>query len=167
VAGLAVPRQSVGWLGSVWETRQRSVTAVQLGRWWQLQLHVTSGHGRHGAYPAPHTHTRLTALVRDYPGESVPERWNQSGFYWSKRQWVAVASAGPYACQHLAPDWQPRQHPTTRFLLAWCPSCRPTNSVKALNPTAPHLLKKIWSTQFGSCMGGGIVDLQKDFWDKH
>jgi len=34
------------------------------------------------------THTRLTALchfVRDYPGESVPERQNQSGFYWSKR----------------------------------------------------------------------------------
>jgi len=29
---------------------------------------------------------------------------NQSGFYWSKRRWVAVASAGPYASLHLAPD---------------------------------------------------------------
>jgi len=29
---------------------------------------------------------------------------NQSGFYWSKRQWVAVASPGPYASLHLAPD---------------------------------------------------------------
>jgi len=29
---------------------------------------------------------------------------NQSGFYWSKRQWVAVASAGPYANLHLVPD---------------------------------------------------------------
>ena len=29
---------------------------------------------------------------------------NQSGFYWSKRQWVAVASAGLYASLHLAPD---------------------------------------------------------------
>ena len=28
-----------------------------------------------------HTHTRLTALFRDYPGEPVPERLNQSGFY--------------------------------------------------------------------------------------
>ena len=27
-----------------------------------------------------------------------------SWFYWSKRQWVAVASAGPYASLHLAPD---------------------------------------------------------------
>jgi len=45
---------------------------------------------------------------------------------------VAVASAGPYASLHLAPDRQPRQHPTTQFLQAGCPSCRPTNSVKAL-----------------------------------
>jgi len=45
---------------------------------------------------------------------------------------VAVASAGPYASLHLAPDRQPRQHPTTRFLQAGCPSGHPTNSVKAL-----------------------------------
>jgi len=51
-----------------------------------------------------HTHARLTALFRDYLGGPVPERLNQSGFYWSKRQWVVVASAGPYASLHLAPD---------------------------------------------------------------
>jgi len=28
-----------------------------------------------------HTHTRLTALFLDYPGEPVPKRSNQSGFY--------------------------------------------------------------------------------------
>jgi len=28
---------------------------------------------------------------------------------------VAVASAGPYASLHLAPDRQPHQHPTTQF----------------------------------------------------
>ena len=28
----------------------------------------------------------------------------QKGFYWSKRQWVPAASAGPYASLHLAPD---------------------------------------------------------------
>ena len=44
---------------------------------------------------------------------------------------MAVASAGPYASVHLAPDRQPRQHPTTQFLQAGYPSCRPTNSVKA------------------------------------
>ena len=31
---------------------------------------------------------------------------------------MAAASAGPYASLHLAPDRQPRQHPTTRFLQA-------------------------------------------------
>jgi len=45
---------------------------------------------------------------------------------------VAVASAGPYASLHLTPDRQPHQHPTTQLLGAGCPSCRPTNSVKAL-----------------------------------
>ena len=45
---------------------------------------------------------------------------------------MAVASAGLYACLHLASDRQPHQHPTTRFLQARSHSCRPTNSVKAL-----------------------------------
>jgi len=43
-----------------------------------------------------------------------------------------MASAGTYARLHLAPDRQPHQHPTTHFLQAGCPSCHPTNSVKAL-----------------------------------
>jgi len=47
---------------------------------------------------------------------------------------VALTSAGPYANYlHLAPDKQPRQYPTSHFLQAGCPSCRPTNSVRALN----------------------------------
>jgi len=45
---------------------------------------------------------------------------------------VAVVSAGPYANVHLVPDRQPCQQPTTQFLQALGPSCRPTNSVKAL-----------------------------------
>jgi len=48
---------------------------------------------------------------------------------------VAVSSAEPYASQHLAPDRQPRQHPTTQFLQTGCPFCRPTNSIKALKAT--------------------------------
>jgi len=46
---------------------------------------------------------------------------------------VAVASAGPYANHlHFAPVRQPRQYLTTQFLQPGCPSCRPTNIVKAL-----------------------------------
>jgi len=51
-----------------------------------------------------HTHTRLTALCPGLPGWASTRKVNQSGFYWSKRQWVAVASAGPYASLHLTPD---------------------------------------------------------------
>ena len=51
-----------------------------------------------------HTDPFNCPFVRDYPGEPVPERQNQPGFYWSKRQWVAVASSGPYASLLLAPD---------------------------------------------------------------
>jgi len=34
---------------------------------------------------------------------------------------VAVASAGPYASLHLAPDRQPHQHPTTQFFTGRMP----------------------------------------------
>jgi len=51
-----------------------------------------------------YAHTRLTALFPGLPRWAGTRKVNQSGFYWSKKQWVAVASAGPYASLHLAPD---------------------------------------------------------------
>jgi len=48
---------------------------------------------------------------------------------------VAVASAGPYANLHLDPDiTTPASHHSV--LQAGCPSCHPTNSVKALKAKA-------------------------------
>jgi len=44
---------------------------------------------------------------------------------------VAVASAGLYASLHLIPD-NHANIPPLSFLQAGCPSCRPTNSIKAL-----------------------------------
>ena len=38
---------------------------------------------------------------------------------------MAVASAGPYASPHLAPDRQPRQHPTTQFFTGQMPFLPP------------------------------------------
>jgi len=49
---------------------------------------------------------------------------------------VAVASAGLYASLHLAPD-NHASTPPLSFLQAGCPSCRPTNSVKALKAKVP------------------------------
>ena len=47
-----------------------------------------------------------------------------------------MASAGPYANLHICISLQTNNHagtPPLSFLLAGCPSCHPTNSVKALN----------------------------------
>ena len=51
-----------------------------------------------------HTHTHLTDLFPWLPRWAGTRKVKPSGFYWSKRQWVAVASAGPYASLHLARD---------------------------------------------------------------
>ena len=53
---------------------------------------------------------RLTALCPGLPGWAGTRKVIQSGFYWSKRQWVAVASTGPYASMHLALDRYQCQH---------------------------------------------------------
>ena len=94
--------------------------------WWIWTHQFFTKYGlsalRQHTHTHTHTHTHLTTL---FP---VPERWNQSGFYWSNRQWVAVASAGTYACLHLAPDRQPRQRPTTQFFTGRMPFL-PPNSV--------------------------------------
>ena len=66
----------------------------------------------------------------------------QSGFYWSKRQWVAVASAWS-VCTSLQTD-NHASTPPLSFLRAGCPSCHPTNSVKALKAkTLSQTLNKI------------------------
>jgi len=54
-------------------------------------------------------------------------------------EWQAVASAGPYASLHLAPD-NHASTPPLSFLQAGCPSRRPTNSIKALKAVNSHNL---------------------------
>jgi len=69
---------------------------------------------------------------------------------------VAVASAGPYANYlHLAPDSYPCQYLTTWFLQAGCPSCHPSNSVKALNTYKGNVMSLItgyWLTDTAAVM---------------
>jgi len=79
---------------------------------------------------------------------------------------VAVASAGPYANLHLV---QADNRATTQFLQAGCPSCRPTNSVKALclmvhrKRLAAGLSLTIWENFQGMSLrepGSDIIDAQ-------
>ena len=48
---------------------------------------------------------------------------------------MAVASAGPYASLHLAPDRQPRQHPTTRFFTGRMPFLPPNQQRQSTEGT--------------------------------
>jgi len=66
----------------------------------------------------------------------------QSGFYWSKRQWVAVASAGPYASLHLDPDRKPRQHPTTRLFTGQMPFLLPNQQCQSTEGIVYNLYTK-------------------------
>ena len=97
-------------------------------RYWRM-YYITS-HFHQQNYLATHTHTH-TRLKGPFP--------DQSGFYWSKRQWVAVASAGPYASLTLLQTDNHASTPPLSFLQARCPSCCPTNSVKALKASVTHL----------------------------
>jgi len=64
--------------------------------------------------------TEIVKCFVTYPSSATSQNTHTRAFkfYWSKRQRVAVASAGPYASLHLAPDRQPHQHPTTHSVKA-------------------------------------------------
>jgi len=49
---------------------------------------------------------------------------------------VAVASAGPYATLHLAPDRLPRQHPTTQFFSGRMPFLPPNQQRQSTEGSA-------------------------------
>jgi len=55
---------------------------------------------------------------------------------------VAVASAGPYASLHLAPDRQPRQHPTTQFFTGRMPFLPPNQQRQSTEGTSTHTQTK-------------------------
>ena len=76
---------------------------------WTLANHQYSiWQGATFAFPGFPQHTHTHTFNGPLSGTTRVSRYqkgkNQSGFYWSKRQWVAVASAGLCASLHLAPD---------------------------------------------------------------
>jgi len=81
----------------------------------------------------PH-HSRFTALFRDHPGEPVPEQdfWT----LWCKK--TLTEADTPTIRLGATPSGLTSTMPP--FLQAGCPSCRPTNSVKALKATIAFLL---------------------------
>ena len=83
-----------------------------------------------------HAHTRLTAPFPGLPG------W--AGTRKAKPNWILLkqetvnGSGISWAIMQVCTSFQTDNHASTsplRFLQAGCPSCRPTNSVKALKAT--------------------------------
>ena len=75
------------------------------------------------------TYTRLTALCPGLPRWAGTRKVKPSGFHWSKRQWHQLGRM--QVCTSLQTD-NHASTPQLSFLQAGCPSCSPTNSVKAL-----------------------------------
>jgi len=57
---------------------------------------------------------------------------------------VAVASAGLYASLQLAPDRQPRQHPTTQFFTGWMPFLLPNQQHQSTESSTNQSGKKLY-----------------------
>ena len=109
-----------GQTGSCWEYHRaflQSATQTTCCRTTHARTHA-------------HTHTHTfnvpfsgTTQVGQY------QKSKKSGFYWSKRQWVAVASAGPYASLHLAPA----PHHSGVYRPDALPATQPTVSLQIYN----------------------------------
>jgi len=87
----------------------------------------------------PHTHNHFTALldfVCDYPAEPASTWWNQSGFTGARdSEWQRHQLGYMQICT-LTQTHNHASIPPLSFLQAGCPSCQPTNSVKALKAIA-------------------------------
>ena len=127
---------------------------IRLPSEWPMKLHTTTD--RHTLSHRQHQHQRqqrwfYTARRRKASNEFThPFNGPLSGttrvsryqngkinvdFTEAKRQWVAVASAGPYASLHLAPDLQPCQHPTTQVFTGQMPFLLPTQQRQSTEGT--------------------------------
>jgi len=108
------------------ETRRLQYFALLLGQskyYTAIEFHSITPH-----------HNRLRPFFRDHPGEPVPEEnfWT----LWCKETLTEAdtptiqlgATPSGLTSAHL--------HHSPNFLRAGCPSCRPTNSVKALKATS-------------------------------
>jgi len=79
---------------------------------------------------------RLTALCLELPGWAGTRKVKPIWIYWSEWHWYQLghmqACTSPQTDNHAST-------PSLSFLQAGCPSCRPTNSIKALKVTRTEM----------------------------
>ena len=78
-----------------------------------------------------HTHTHSTALCLGLLGWASIRKVKPTGIL-LKQETLSSSGISWAICRSAPRCRQPRQHPSTQFLQAGCPSCHPTNGVKAL-----------------------------------
>ena len=95
-----------------------------------------------------HTHTRLTALFPGLPGWAGTRKVKPIWIL-LKQEWQWHQLGHMQVCTSLETDNHASTSPLS-FLQAGCPSCRPTNSVKALKAkfATRKQISNIWSTDF-------------------
>ena len=128
-----------------------------------INVFITLFHGL-DAILSTHTHTTVLLLFRNMSGTTRVSRYQKGKTREVKtnlnllEQEIVSGSGICWAICKSAPHPRlPRQHPTTQFLQAGCPSCHPTNSVKALkvkvhncrlkaatNPAVIHDMLFLW-----------------------
>ena len=127
-----------------------SVAGRQVPGWWQRrrgQVVVVADERRVMTWPTgllpalhevstspTHTHTRLTALFPGLPRWAGTRNLDFTEARDSEWQWHQLGRM--QVCTSLQTDSHASTPPLS-FLQAGCPSCRPTNSVKALKATSP------------------------------
>jgi len=103
---------------------------------------TSSAHARFAPYSTPslNTHAHLTALC------PVPESKTNLDFTEARNsEWQWHQSGCMQVCTSLQTD-NHASTPPLSFLQAGCPSCRQTNSVKALKKKHPKLKMHVFST---------------------
>ena len=117
---------------------------------------TSAGHQFNGSiykHVITYTHTRLTALCPGLQGGPVLEGKTNLDFTEARdSEWQWHQLGHMQVCTSLQTD-NHASTPPLSFLQAGCPSCHPTNSVRALKTqnviTAPSILETF---QFASCM---------------
>jgi len=81
-----------------------------------------------------YTHTHTHPFNGPFSGTTQVSRYQKGKTnldFTGARQWVAVEPTGPYASLHLAPDRQPRQHPTIQFFTGRMPFLQPNQQCQS------------------------------------
>ena len=92
------------------------------------------------------THTHYRPFVQDYPGEPVPEGKTNLDFTEARdSEWQWHQLDHMQVCTSLRAN-NHASTPPLSFLQAGCPSCCPTNSVKALKANGSRLGIKIFAS---------------------